>query len=61
MHKDNKESAYIISLKSKKANYYMEETILNIFEKHEIKKNLKTNTEKDNNFERKNNENIVKK
>jgi len=59
--KDNKDQAYLIPINSKKALNFYEETIINILEKNDLKKRHTLKTEKDNNFERQNGDDNMKK
>lgn len=56
-----KDQANIIPINSKKAINFYEDFVLNLFEKFETKKKIVTKTDKDNIFERQNNEEIKNK
>ena len=59
--KESKDHAFLIPLYSKKAIDFYEETVVQILEKVESKKKSYFKSEKDNNFERQNNDEANKK
>ena len=59
--KENKDQAFIIPINSKKSLSFIEETIINLLVKNEIKKKLTQKADKDNNNERQNGEDNIKK
>lgn len=59
--KDNKEQAYFVQIYGKKTIVYFEENVVQIMEKVESKKKAITKSEKENNFERQNNDEVIKK